>query len=55
MKDFPEQLKLFSIGFDVLDLIDILKKYDVNSLVANTCIRFYSGKKCDTRLGFKID
>lgn len=55
MSGFPEQLKLFSVGFDILDLINVLKKYNVGCLSSLACIRFYSGKRCDTRLGFEID
>lgn len=43
-KQFPEQLKLFEIGFDVLDLIDILKKYDVPQKTAKATINFYCGR-----------
>lgn len=42
--DFPEWFKPFKIGFEFLDLIDILKKYDVPMKTARACIRFYAGK-----------
>jgi len=38
-----EQLKLFNVDFDILDLIDILKKYDVPQKYAIAYIRFYAG------------
>jgi len=44
---FPERLKLFSVDFDILDLIDILKHYDVPTKTSQACIRFYAGKKLD--------
>ena len=43
--EFPEWIRPFNIGFDILDLIDILKKYDVPPKIAVACIRFYCGRK----------
>lgn len=33
----------FKIDEDILDLIDILKKFNVNQVSAISCIKFYSG------------
>lgn len=44
-----ELLKPFSIGFDILDLKDILKQYEIKPILANAVIRFYAGKRCDLR------
>lgn len=40
---FPECLKPFSVGFDILDLIDILRKYNVQQKTSIACIKFYCG------------
>lgn len=44
LKDFPEWFKPFDIGFDILDLVDILKYYYVPMKTVRACIKFYSGK-----------
>jgi len=43
LKDFPNDLKPLSIGFDILDLIDILRKYNVPQKTSKAYIRFYYG------------
>lgn len=43
--DFPEYMKPFNIGFDILDLIEILKKYEISQKTGNAVINFYCGRK----------
>lgn len=38
------KIKPFVIGFDILDLIDIIKKYNVNEKTGIFLIKFYSGE-----------
>lgn len=45
LKDFPDYIKPFSVGFDILDLIDILKKYNVSQKTSKAVINFYCGRK----------
>lgn len=42
--DFPEWFKPFKIGFDVLDLIDIINKYNIPQKTAKALINFYCGR-----------
>jgi len=43
LKDFSNDLKPFNVGFDILDLINILKKYNISQKTSKACIRFYCG------------
>lgn len=42
--NFPEWFKPFSIGFDIIDLMEVLKKYDIPQKTSLACIRFYCGR-----------
>jgi len=45
LTELPEYMKPFSVGFDILDLIEILKKYNISQKTGNAVINFYYGRK----------